>query len=52
VHRAAFADGMFPEARTPDSTEAVRHWFAWPGAAFGAFWSLDQRDEWDLLRAT
>jgi meiotically up-regulated gene 157 (Mug157) protein len=32
--RAAFADGMLPEAYDPEgSGSAVRHWFAWPGAA-------------------
>lgn len=34
--RAAFDDGMLPEAYDPDgSGSAVRHWFAWPGAALG-----------------
>lgn len=33
---AAFSDGMLPEAYDPDgSGDAVRHWFAWPGAALG-----------------
>ncbi|HKZ90598.1 MAG TPA: glycoside hydrolase family 125 protein, partial [Candidatus Limnocylindrales bacterium] len=33
---AAFTDGMLPEAYDPDgSGSAVRHWFAWPGAALG-----------------
>jgi len=33
---AAFGDGMLPEAYDPDGTgSAVRHWFAWPGAALG-----------------
>ena len=33
----AFADGMLPEAYDPEgSNAAVRHWFAWPGAALGA----------------
>ncbi len=35
--RSAFDDGMLPEAYDPDgSGAAVRHWFAWPGAALGA----------------
>lgn len=34
---AAFEDGMLPEAYDPEgSGSAVRHWFAWPGAALGA----------------
>ena len=33
----AFSDGMLPEAYDPEgSGSAVRHWFAWPGAALGA----------------
>jgi hypothetical protein len=32
--RSAFTDGMLPEAYDPEgSGSAVRHWFAWPGAA-------------------
>ncbi len=32
--RTAFSDGMLPEAYDPEgSGAAVRHWFAWPGAA-------------------
>ena len=35
--RSAFTDGMLPEAYDPDgSGQAVRHWFAWPGAALAA----------------
>ena len=35
--RVAFPDGMLPEAYDPGgSGDAVRHWFAWPGAALGA----------------
>ncbi len=35
--RAAFGDGMLPEAYDPEgSGSAVRHWFAWPGSALGA----------------
>jgi len=35
--RTAFSDGMLPEAYDPEgSGSAVRHWFAWPGAALGA----------------
>jgi len=34
---SAFADGMLPEAYDPEgSGSAVRHWFAWPGAALAA----------------
>jgi hypothetical protein len=49
----AFDDGMLPEAysaRGPDIR--VRHWFAWPGAAIGAFLVLDARNELEsFLRA-
>ncbi|HET9456030.1 MAG TPA: glycoside hydrolase family 125 protein, partial [Candidatus Limnocylindrales bacterium] len=49
----AFDDGMLPEAYSaggPDSR--VRHWFAWPGAAIGAFLVLDARGELEsVLRA-
>jgi len=50
--RAAFADGMLPEARVIDHGEsfAIRHWFAWPGAALGAFVLLDRRVAWDAVR--
>ena len=35
--QSAFTDGMLPEAYDPEgSSAAVRHWFAWPGAALGA----------------
>ncbi|HSM32817.1 MAG TPA: glycoside hydrolase family 125 protein [Anaerolineae bacterium] len=35
--QSAFSDGMLPEAYDPEgSGAAVRHWFAWPGAALGA----------------
>ena len=35
--RSAFTDGMLPEAYDPEgSGQAVRHWFAWPGAALAA----------------
>lgn len=53
LQRAAFADGMLPEARLVDDGEAIaiRHWFAWPGAALGAFMLLDRRTAWDALRA-
>jgi len=35
--KTAFGDGMLPEAYDPEgSGSAVRHWFAWPGAALGA----------------
>ena len=37
VVQSAFSDGMLPEAYDPDgSGSAVRHWFAWPGAALAA----------------
>jgi meiotically up-regulated gene 157 (Mug157) protein len=51
LQRAAFADGMLPEARVIDDGEtiAIRHWFAWPGAALGAFWLLDRRQGWDAI---
>jgi uncharacterized protein len=35
--RSAFTDGMLPEAYDPEgSGSAVRHWFAWPGAALAS----------------
>ncbi len=35
--RSAFGDGMLPEAYDPEgSGSAVRHWFAWPGAALAS----------------
>jgi len=35
IEVASRHDGMLPEAYDPDgSGDAVRHWFAWPGAAF------------------
>jgi hypothetical protein len=45
LQRAAFADGMLPEARVIDHGEsiAIRHWFAWPGAALGACMLIDRR---------
>ena len=54
LNAVAFVDGMLPEAysagRRPDVR--IRHWFAWPGAAFGALQLLDARGEVDLrLRA-
>lgn len=27
----------------------IRHWFAWPGAALGAFWLLDRRQAWAAI---
>jgi uncharacterized protein len=52
LRRAAFDDGMLPEARVVDgsATVAIRHWFAWPGAALGAFWLLDRRHAWEAVR--
>lgn len=41
-------DGMLPEAYLVGADGElwrIRHWFAWPGAAFGAFWTLSQRGE-------
>jgi hypothetical protein len=53
LRRAAFADGMLPEAVISDSggSVPVRHWFAWPGAALGAFTLLDRRHAWDMIAA-
>jgi hypothetical protein len=53
LQRAAFADGMLPEAWVCDGAELIpiRHWFGWPGAALGAFWLLDRRGTWDSLAA-
>jgi hypothetical protein len=54
LQRAAFADGMLPEARVIEDGErvAIRHWFAWPGAALGAFWLLDRRNAWGAVRVS
>ena len=41
-------DGMLPEAYSLGAEgrlDRIRHWFAWPGAAFGAFWVLEQRGQ-------
>jgi len=48
---AAFSDGLLPEAVQHDTSgrRAVRHWFAWPGAALGAFWQLERTRAWDTL---
>jgi meiotically up-regulated gene 157 (Mug157) protein len=36
VDRVASPDGMLPESYDPHTAEwRARHWFAWPGAAFG-----------------
>jgi hypothetical protein len=53
LKRAAFADGMLPEAYVRAGAEMIpiRPWFAWPGAALGAFWLLDRRGAWDALAA-
>lgn len=47
----AFHDGMLPEAysATRDPDTRVRHWFAWPGAAYGALVLLDARGQLDWL---
>jgi hypothetical protein len=54
LERAAFTDGMLPEAIRSDEAgpSPVRQWFAWPGAALGAFWLLDRRGAWDVLAAS
>lgn len=41
LEQVAFGDGMLPEAYAPDGSQRVRHWFAWPGAAFAALRHLD-----------
>ncbi|HET9519838.1 MAG TPA: glycoside hydrolase family 125 protein [Candidatus Limnocylindrales bacterium] len=53
LQRAALRDGMLPETLVADGPAVVpvRHWFAWPGAALGAFWLLDRRDALGLLDA-
>ena len=38
-----FEDGMLPEAYGGDGDDAIRHWFAWPGAALAALRVLDRR---------
>jgi meiotically up-regulated gene 157 (Mug157) protein len=50
---AAFDDGMLPESIVRDGGAAVpvRHWFAWPGAAFAALWLLDRHGRLDVLAA-
>jgi uncharacterized protein len=43
LEQVAFEDGMLPEAylsANGDRVMRVRHWFAWPGAAFAALWTL------------
>jgi uncharacterized protein len=42
LEEVAFGDGMLPEAYDPDGDARVRHWFAWPGAAFAALRLLDR----------
>lgn len=46
----AFADGMLPEAYGADDEARIRHWFAWPGAAYGALRLLARRGRLDALR--
>jgi uncharacterized protein len=43
LEEVAFADGMLPEAYSPQRSDdwRVRHWFAWPGAALAALRLLD-----------
>jgi hypothetical protein len=36
LDEVAFGDGMLPEAYEADGEARIRHWFAWPGAAFAA----------------
>lgn len=45
LEEVAFADGMLPEAYDADAHDRIRHWFAWPGAAFAALRLLDARGE-------
>lgn len=46
LRAAAFDDGMLPEAYSAGAPDIrIRHWFAWPGAAIGAFLVLDARGE-------
>lgn len=46
LRAAAFDDGMLPEAYSAGGPDIrIRHWFAWPGAAIGAFLVLDARGE-------
>src|SRR5690606_19303989 len=42
IHRAAYADGMLPEAYDLDGRWRIRTWFAWPGAALAALRVLDR----------
>ena len=42
LEEVAFVDGMLPEAYEADGDARVRHWFAWPGAAFAAIRLLDR----------
>jgi hypothetical protein len=41
LDEVAFGDGMVPEAYEADGQARIRHWFAWPGAAFAALRALD-----------
>ncbi|MEO8510306.1 MAG: glycoside hydrolase family 125 protein [Chloroflexota bacterium] len=50
LETVAFADGMLPEAYGADYERRVRHWFAWPGAAFAALRSLQRARRIDRLR--
>lgn len=41
LDRVAGPDGMLPESYSPETGRwLARHWFAWPGAAFGAVYLL------------
>ena len=45
----AFLDGMLPEAYAADGETRIRHWFAWPGAAYGALRLLERHGRLDAL---
>jgi len=44
LDEVAFSDGMLPEAYAAEGAGRVRHWFAWPGAAWAALRMLDDQD--------
>lgn len=43
LREVAYEDGMLPEAYGADGGPRIRHWFAWPGAAYAALRMLDDR---------
>jgi len=43
LREVAYEDGMLPEAYGADRGPRIRHWFAWPGAAYAALRMLDDR---------